>query len=74
MESVVVALSTEQPPGHGASTVMILGAAILIILALRSLARSLRPFAEVLRAAAAMGMTVLFAVGALILLVVSQVR
>lgn len=69
VESVVVALSTQQTPGHGASTVMIIGAALLIVLALRSLVRSLQPLFEVFKSVAALGMTVLLTVGALILLV-----
>lgn len=69
MESVVVALSTQQAPAQGASTVMILGAAVLIVLALRSLARSLEPLFELLKSVASMAMTVLFSVAALILVV-----
>ncbi|MEU4558364.1 hypothetical protein AB0F72_08240 [Actinoplanes sp. NPDC023936] len=73
MESVVLMLSAQQPPGHDASNVMIVGAAILIILALRLIARSLQPVLEVIKSAAAMGLAVILAVGALALVVMSLV-
>ncbi|WP_433825885.1 hypothetical protein ACQP2E_27720 [Actinoplanes sp. CA-015351] len=71
MESVVLVLSMQQPPGHDASNVMIVGAAILILLALRFIARSLQPVVEVIKSAAAMGLAVLLAVAALVLVVMS---
>ncbi|MBB2943475.1 hypothetical protein FB565_003188 [Actinoplanes lutulentus] len=71
MESVVLVLSMQQPPGHDASNVMIIGAAILILLALRFIARSLQPVVEVIKSAAAMGLAVLLTVAALVLVVMS---
>jgi hypothetical protein len=71
MKSLVLAMSTQQPPGHNASNVMIVGAAILIILAIRAVGRSLQPVHELLKSAAAMGLAVLLAFAALALVILS---
>ncbi|MCO8274947.1 hypothetical protein M1L60_30635 [Actinoplanes sp. TRM 88003] len=72
MKSLVLDLSAQQPPpAHDASIVMVLGAAILLIFALRLIARSLQPVVEVLKSAAAMGLAIVFAVIALALVVLS---
>ncbi|BCJ47429.1 hypothetical protein GCM10010168_17870 [Actinoplanes ianthinogenes] len=71
MESLVVLLSAQQPPGHSASNVMIGGAAILIILAIRAAGRSVQPFSELLKAAARIGLALVLAIAALALVVLS---
>lgn len=73
MESLALVLSAQQSPGQSASTVMIVGAAILIFFALRLISRSLQPVYELLKSAATMGLAVLFAVAALALVLLSLV-
>jgi hypothetical protein len=64
-------LSAQQPPGHNASNVMIVGAAILIILAIRAVRHSLQPVYALLKSAAAMGLAVVLATAALALVILS---
>jgi hypothetical protein len=72
VESVNLMLYAQQPPpGHNASNVMIVGAAILIILAISAVGRSLQPVYELLKSAAAMGLALLLAIAALALVVMS---
>jgi hypothetical protein len=64
-------LSAQQPPGSGTSNVMVVGAAILIIVAIRAAGRSLQPVYVLFKSMAAMGMAVVLAIVALILVVLS---
>jgi hypothetical protein len=64
-------LSAQQPPGHGTSNVMLVGAAILIILAIRAVGRSLQPVYMLLKSMAAIGLAALLAIVALTLVVLS---
>ena len=72
MPSLVLALPGQQaPPGHDGSTILLVGAAILIILSLRAAGRSLQPVLEVLNSVAAMGIAVVLAVAALAMVILS---
>jgi hypothetical protein len=72
MPSLVLALSGQQAsPGHDGSTFLVLGAAILIILSLRAVARSLAPVMEVLKSVAAMGVAIFLAFAALGMIILS---
>lgn len=73
MESLVLMLSAQQPPGYSASNVMIVGAAILILLAIRAVGRSLQPVYELVKSAAAMGLALVLAIAAFALVVLSLV-
>jgi hypothetical protein len=70
--SLVLALSGQQaPPGHDGSTILIVGAAILIILSIRAAGRSLQPVLEVIKSVAAMGIAVVLAIVALAMVILS---
>ncbi|MDY7086974.1 MAG: hypothetical protein SYR96_17890 [Actinomycetota bacterium] len=72
MTSLALALSGQQAPsGHGASTILALGAALLIVLSIRAVGRSLEPVIEVLRSFIALGFALLLAIVALALVILS---
>ena len=74
MPSLVLALSAQQaPPGRDGSTILMIGAAILIILSIRATGRSLQPVREVLKSVATMGIAVILAIAALALVILSLV-
>ena len=72
MSSLVLTLAQQQaPPGHDGGTVLMVGAAILIILSIRAAGRSIAPVLEVLKSVAAMGIAVILAIAALAMVILS---
>jgi hypothetical protein len=72
--SLVLTFSGQQATsGHDRSSVLLVGAAILIVLSLRAAGRSLRPVVELIKSVAAMMISAVLATAALTLVVLSLV-
>lgn len=71
MESLVLASPVGQGAVDNPSIVLAVGAAIMIILAIRLFTRSLQPLCGLLKVAAAMGLAMLLMIAALLLVLMS---